>query len=103
MAGFFSSHKFFKIICTGQNLSLNIPLSTGAGNGLASDPGYSKEFHVLKQKDFKAKDKKLKKIFDKSKSGSASYRIATNIVDGIYTGCPVCSGGISHGGSVPAG
>jgi len=76
---------------------------TGAGNGLASDPGYNKEFHVLKQTDFKAKDKKLKKIFDKSKSGSASYRIATNIVDGIYTGCPVCSGGTSHGGSVPAG
>ena len=44
------------------------------------------------------KDKRLKKLFDKSKSGKSSYRFPTEIVDGIYTGCPVCTGGISHGG-----
>ena len=83
--------------------SLIVPFLIGAGNGLASDPAFSEEFHVLKQKDFKKKDKNLRKIFDKSKSGSASYRFPTKIVDGIYTGCPVCNGGSNHGGLAPLG
>ena len=82
-------------------LSLIVPFLIGAGNGLASDPAFSEEFHVLKQKDFKKKDKHLKKIFDKSKSGSSDYRFPTKIVDGIYTGCPVCNGGTNHGGLAP--
>ena len=59
----------------------------------------NQEFHVLKQKAFKAKDKKLTKIYDDSKSGSASYRLPTQIVDGIYTGCKVCKAGTNHGGA----
>jgi len=76
---------------------------TGAGNGLADVPKFNEEFKLLKKKDFMKKDKRLKKLFDKSKSGKSSYRFPTEIVDGIYTGCPVCSGGTSSGGSTSPG
>ena len=68
-------------------------------NGFAPFSHYSQEFHVLEQNDFKATDLALAKIFDDSKSGVATYRIPTEVVDGIYTGCKVCDGGISHGGN----
>merc|ERR1712241_208019 len=72
---------------------------TGIGNGLANSTKFSKEFKLLKQTDFNKKDTLLKAIFDLSKSGKATYRHPTNVVDGAYTGCPVCAKGTNHGGS----
>ena len=54
---------------------------------------------MLKQSDFNKKDTLLKAIFDLSKSGKATYRHPTNVVDGVYTGCPVCAKSTNHGGS----
>ena len=53
----------------------------------------------MKKAAFKKKDPALFKIFKDSETGKAKYRLATNPVDGTYTGCGVCKGGTSHGGS----
>lgn len=61
---------------------------------------YETEFKLLKKADLVKTDKVLTKLYQDSEKKTASYRLPTKHVDGIYTGCKKCSqtGGKSHGG-----
>ena len=56
------------------------------------------EFKTLKKPDLLKRDKGLAKLYQDSEKTTPAYRLPTKPVDGIYTGCKKCSGGINHGG-----
>ena len=69
---------------------------SGIGNGIAE--GKANEFALLRKEDFVELDVELAKMFQDSENKISTYRLPTKPVNGIYTGCKKCNGGINHGG-----
>lgn len=71
-------------------------ICAGIALGTKAEFHYDQGGYKYQTKEQFKKDPMLRKVF--LKSGTGTYTLPTKPVDGTYTGCKKCTGGISHGG-----